>query len=68
MKKGETRDLDTLMVLDVTSAATPDGRIALVLHLKDQTIALEMNPQRIDAMRLQLTTIETFLRQKPGHA
>ena len=68
MKKGKTKELDTLMVLGVNAAATPDGRIALVLHLKDQTIGLEMTPERVADMRRHLATIETFLRQKPGQA
>jgi hypothetical protein len=68
MQKGKTKELDTLMVHGVTAAATPDGRIALVLHLKDRAIGLEMNQQGVDDMRHQLAVIETFLRQKVGSA
>ena len=66
MKQGETKDLKTLRVEGVTAAATADGRVALLLHLKDQTIGLEMNQQRVDEMRKQLAAIETFLRRKTG--
>lgn len=68
MAKGDTRDLNTLRVRSVSSAATPDGRIALVFQLEDQTIGFEMNEQTIAQMREHLAALESFLFQKPGKA
>jgi hypothetical protein len=68
MRKGETKELNTLIIRGVSAAATPDGRVALVLDLKDRSIALEMSQPRLDDMRKHLAAIETFLHQKPGRA
>jgi hypothetical protein len=68
MRKGETKTLDTLKVLGVSSAATPEGRIALVFHLQDQTIGFEMNMQTIAAMREQIAVLESFLLQSGGQS
>jgi hypothetical protein len=68
MKHSEPKELNTVRVVSVSSAATPDGRVAIVFQLQDQSIALEMNQQTVAALRAQIAAIETFLNQQGGRA
>jgi hypothetical protein len=64
MSPNGTRDFRTVQLLGSQALARPDGRAALRLDT-DQlgSIAFEVDQQRIDTLRLDLTRAEQFLRQ-----
>jgi hypothetical protein len=68
MDKGETRDLATLRVHGISSAATPDGRYAIVFQLQDRSIALEVDEKSLADLREQIAVLDPFARLKAGWA
>jgi hypothetical protein len=63
MKKGETREIQTVRVKSAQTLATPDGRVAILLDTQEVgPIAFEVNLEAIDSLRRKLTDAETFLR------
>ena len=68
MENSETRDLETLRVFGISSAATPDGRYAIVFQLQDRSIALEVDEKRLGDLREQIAVLDPFTRLKAGWA
>lgn len=63
------QNLVTLTVIGSGTVLRPDGRAAISLQTQERgTIAFEVTLQAIEALRKQLTTAETFLRQSVGKA
>jgi hypothetical protein len=64
MSERETKDRPTVQLLGSQALARPDGRAALLLNTdRFGPIAFEVDQQRIDALRRDLTIAEQFLRQ-----
>jgi hypothetical protein len=69
MPTNRTRDLITVTVVGSETLLRPDGRAAIRLDTREMgPIAFEVDQRAIDALRLQLVTAETHLRQKPAQA
>lgn len=69
MKRGQTKEIGTLTVVGSGAAATPEGKVAIVLHTKEQgPIAFEVDQRAIDTLRRDLTAAEQFLHQPAGKA
>lgn len=67
MDKSETKELQTLTVMASSTAASADGRVAIVLHTKQEgSIAFEVDERAIAALRNEITVAESFLRLKAG--
>jgi hypothetical protein len=64
MDKGKTKELPTLQVLGTSTAATPDGRVAIVFQTKDRVIAFEVDDRAIAALRREIATAESFLIER----
>jgi hypothetical protein len=68
MAKGDTRELPTLHVLGSSTAATPDGRVAIVFQTKDGPIAFEVDERAIAGLRREIAAAESLLRLKDTKA
>lgn len=68
-KPKDARALRTVTVTGSQSVASPDGHVAIVLYTKEVgPIAFEVDQRAIDALRREIATAETFLRQPTSRA
>ena len=69
MARAPSGEYITVQVRRVWIAARPDNRTALVLDLVGmETIAIELDLEKIEILRQQLADAELFLTQQPGTA
>lgn len=62
------RTVRTLIVLQSQVMARADGRVAIRLDTQQESIALELDLDKIELLRRELAQAETLLRQRSGKA
>lgn len=69
MARAPSGEYVTVQVRRIWTAATADNQIALVLDLaQSEPIAIELDQQKINALREKLVDAELFLSQQGGNA